>query len=280
MEKDVKDILNKKETSTSSFKNTESFFYSVPDSKLLTIFIVVMVLIVIVMLVVFKCFMKSTSIDSNDNGMITAYLSLVGVPVGVTIAFVVTNVWANFASAQSKIAEEATQLALLYSMIGKYPTKESRSIQKGIKLYTRFIIEKEFDLMSKGIQSSIAFEALEEIGNSIYSLNPLTNKEISIYNQAINLYQKTVSLRIARMGYVSFGIPLELWWVLILGVIIVVIMTFFINFKCFWLHITVTSFAIAAIVSLIFLIVALDYPFRGDFGLSSSAFSAALSKMK
>ena len=256
------------------------FYYSTPNSKLLTILIIVSIIIVVVMLFIFKYFTDSVKNNPVQNNVVSGYLSLVGIPVGVTLAFVVTSVWTNYSTAQSQLNDEATEVLALYKLIGNYPVKrEVRRIQAEIVEYTEFIINQEFDLMSQGIQSAEAFNMLENIGQSIYSLNPSTPKQTSIYNQAIALYQRILALRISRMGYVSQGIPLELWWVLILGIAIVFFISFFICFECIWIHVIMTALATAAVVSLLFLIIAFDFPYKGDFALSSNGFQLAMQRM-
>lgn len=267
------------DTRTCQQKQQDNFLYGQENSKLLTILIVVFVLIAIVLLVIFKCFTETVVKDGQLNNLIGGYLSLVGIPVGVTLAFVVTTVWTSYTVAESQLAEEATEVLSLYNIIGNYPGGDGLPIQQQIINYTEFIINDEFILMSEGIQSTVAFNMLQAIGESIYELDPVTPKQKSIYDQSIDVYQKILALRISRMGYVSRGLPLELWWVLLLCIIIVLVMTYFLHFDTLWYHILLTAFSVAALTALVFLIVSLDFPYKGDFGLSSQVFQIALSKM-
>lgn len=253
------------------------YFYSLPDSKLLALLILVSIIIVIVLLCVFRKVMGPYS-DVNSNSEIGTYLGIVGLPVGVILSFIVASAWSSFANAQTTENSEATQLFSLYNLIGEYP-EGGEAIQQNIREYTAEIVDVEFDLMSEGIQPMRGFELLTEIGDMIYSLEPTTPKESVLYSQAISLYRDIQSLRIVRMNYVSYGLASELWWVLILGVVVVIAMSFFIHLKYFFMQVIVTALITLTLVSMLFLIIAFNFPYRGDFGLDATPFQTALANM-
>lgn len=253
------------------------YFYTLPDSKLLALLIFVSIIIVIVLLAVFR-YVLSPYLNSNTNNAIGTYIGVVGLPVGVILSFIVASAWAQFSDAQKTENEEATKIFALYNLVGEYPVQGS-AIQAQIRAYVTEIIDNEFTIMAEGVQPTVGFDLLTAIGESIYALDPVTNRESILYSQAITLYQEIQSLRIVRMGYVSYGLAPELWWVLILGVVIVIGMTFFLNLCSFFLQAAVSAMVTAALVSMLFLIVAFNFPYRGDFGLDATPFQTALANM-
>jgi len=257
--------------------NSDNFFYSMPNSKLLTVLIIFAIIVVIVMLYIFKYVTRNCGFNDSTNGAVGIYLSMVGLPVGVVLSFIVANTWSSFADASNKENEEATKLLLLYDLLTDIPG--GAAIQDTIKIYTSFIITDEFPLMADGIQSTEGLAIILGIGDMIYNLNPQPGKETVLYNQSIDMYQQITSLRIIRMGYVVYGLAPELWWVLILGVVMVIVMSFFIYIKSWNLHVVLVSMTAATLISLLFLIVALNYPYRGDFGLDSLPYQIALANM-
>lgn len=253
------------------------YFYTLPDSKLLALLIFVSIIIVIVLLAVFR-YVFSPYLNSNTNNVLGTYIGVVGLPVGVILSFIVANASAQFTDAQKSENEEATKIFALYNLVGEYPV-QGPALQQQIRTYVTEIIDSEFTIMAEGVQPTVGFDLLTAIGESIYALNPVTNRESILYSQAITLYQEIQSLRIIRMGYVSFGLPSELWWVLILGVVIVIGMTFFLNLCSFFLQAAVSAMVTAALVSMLFLIIAFNFPYRGDFALDATPFQTALANM-
>ncbi len=257
----------------------DDFFYSIANSKLLTILIVLTIFLIIVFFCIFKYFTQSIGLNDSSNSMVATFISLVGLPVGIILAFIVSNTWSNFSDAQIKENEEATELLVLYDLMDDYPNDEGTNVQLAIQDYTRFIIDEEFSLMEKGIQPQQGLEMLFNIGDLIYALDPIGAKEATLYSESIDIFQRILSLRIIRMGHVSTGLAPELWWVLILGVVIVIFMTFFLYSSHTYVHLIMVSMTGTALVALLFLIVALNFPYRGDFGLDSIPFQLALLNM-
>ena len=253
------------------------YFYSLPDSKLLALLILISIIIVIVLLVVFRAILWPY-LDEDTNSTIGTYIGVVGLPVGVILSFIVASSWSAFSNAQVKENEEATKMFALYNLIGEYPV-EGAEIQDAIIIYTEEIINNEFIIMAEGIQPTLGFDLLTAIGDMIYALDPQDSRESTLYSQAITLFQEVQSLRIIRMGYVSYGIAPELWWVLILGVVVVIGMTFFLYIECFILQAVVTAMVTATLVSLLFLVIAFNFPYRGNFALDATPFQTALQNM-
>lgn len=257
---------------------SENYFYSIPNSKLLTLLILISIIIAVALLCLFKFVYKQGNDLSDTNSTVGSYLSLIALPVGVVLSFIVASAWTTFANAQDKEDQEATELLQLYSAVNQLPGNES--ILTSIEDYTQFIIDVEFPLMEQGVQSQIGTTMLFDIGDAIYEIEPMAGRENAIYSQAINIYREVVSLRIARMGYTTNGIAAELWWVLILGVVVVIFCSFFICVPSLLLQCFMTALAVTALVSMLFLILALNYPYRGDFGLDSVPFQIALYQME
>lgn len=255
----------------------DNFFYSTPNSKLLTILIVVTVVLVIVFIIIFKYVTKCCNLSDSTNGTVSTYLSIVGVPVGVVLSFIVATTWSSFADAQTKEGDEGVALLQLYKILDFLPGGEPVQIE--LRKYTARIINIEFPSMELGQFSRKGLDIIFNIGDMIYSLEPTNDRESGLFDKAIDLYQRVISLRVARFGYTVNGIAPELWWVLIFGVIIVIFMSFFMYCTSTTLQIIMTAMSAAVLVSLLFLVVALNFPYRGDFGLDSLPFQIALANI-
>lgn len=255
----------------------DRFFYSTPNSKLLAVLILVTIALVIIFIVIFKYVTKCYILDDSSNGTVGVYLSIVGLPVGVVLSFIVATASSSFADAASKENEEGVQILQLYKILDFLPG--SAPIQAEIRKYTVNIIENEFPLMELGEQSRDDLEILLNAGDMIYALEPTNNRESGLFNKAIDLYQRIISLRVTRYGYVVNGLAPELWWVLILGVVVVIVMSFFMYSKHITLQIILTAMTATVLISLLFLIIALNFPYRGDFGLDAMPFQTALANI-
>jgi hypothetical protein len=255
----------------------DMYLYSIPNSKLLTLLIIVTILLVVVFLVIFRYVTERLKFDGATNNVVGNYLSVAALPIGVVLAFVIATASQSYNDAQTKENQEATQLLLLYNILLELPDTED--IQEAVKTYTSFIITNEFPLMEQGMQSHQGLEMIFAVGDLIYGYDPHGGKQDILYKEAIDKYNLILSLRIIRMEYAVYGLAPELWWVLVLGVIIIIFLSFFLYLKCFCLQVVLVCVMAVALVSLLFLVVALNFPYKGDYGLDSLPFQIALANM-
>lgn len=257
------------------------FYYSTPNSKLLTILVLVAIVIVIICFFVFKSAVRNwESISLDSNSSVSTYVGVIGVPIGIILSFVVSSAASSFSDAQTKENQEASSLFILYTFVAKIDLPEVPSILQKIRKYTKHIINVEFPLMSEGKTSTVGVNILKSIGDKIMGLQPEHPKDVSLYNQSITAYKDVFALRIARYSYVLYGIPPELLWVLILGVILIIVCTFFTYCSSLTLQCICTCLSVICLTSLLFLVVALNFPYRGDLGLDSTPFTIALANMQ
>ena len=93
------------------------------------------------------------------------------------------------------------------------------------------------------------------------------------------LYHLT-EFRQIRLQKVTEGLPAAVWYVIFFGAMLNIVITWFFVTDRFRVHILMTSMYAALLGSLIFLVAAMDNPFRGEFSVGSDALEAVLAKMK
>ena len=120
-----------------------NYFYNIPNSQVLTIVIGISMLIAILCLLAFKEFNILFGSPNVGATNVETYLSLIGVPLGVLLGFVITRVWAAYSDAQLREKEEATKLLLLYNTAADI--NGGKDVQDKIVDYLKFIIKAEMD---------------------------------------------------------------------------------------------------------------------------------------
>jgi len=89
---------------------------------------------------------------------------------------------------------------------------------------------------------------------------------------------RLVEFRRERIVEASEGTPKELWWMLIIGFSITIIISWFLKGNQAYRVAMITLSAITY-ASMAFLVVALDFPFKGEFGLRPVAFQNVWNKL-
>lgn len=254
-------------------RSTPDFFYDTKNSTLIVLMVILVVILSLTGLYMFKFFFPPAYFGHHSNVAIGIFIGVLTIFLGVMLAFVVTGESATFFDTQSTESLEATSIFLLYQTVSNMPN--TAETQQLIIDYLNYIINVEFPLVESGIIPTEGFVILAKMSLLIYNYEPMTSRENALYAQSIAQFNNVISLNANRVNSASIGIPGELWWVLIFNTILVIVMTWFVDCGD-TMHYLLTGIISAGLASMLFLIIALDFPYRGDFGLDSGPFQVAL----
>ena len=249
------------------------FVYNIPNVILLILFITVMVSISLVGLYYFNELTYDRTYNDNNTGVFLAAISIV---IGVTLAFIVTNEWTKYSDAQENQIEEANFLNLIYQTALVLPNTEC--IQRSLVNYLCSIVNLEFPAMQSGQlpESSECFYRFQE-SILLYNVD-LNNKQLILYTQMLDYFNQSVSLRNKRLQSAIIGLPQELWWMMIFGYIITMVMMWFISGDLRY-RLLMNGFVISVYATVLFLAVVLDYPYRGQFSLTPAPYQFVLNSI-
>lgn len=248
-----------------------SFLYNIPNFALMLIFIVLLVCISILGL----CLFEKYNHHKYDNQTTGLYLSVAAIVVSIVLAFVISNEWQSYKNSEENVIEESNTLYLLYEMISNMTNPEN--IQNALHQYICSIINVEFP----GMRNSTIIrdqDVADNFRKSLLGYNPTTSKDEILYTQALSLLNHALALREARLQTSVTGVAKELWWMIIIAFTIIMIMMWFITGDLMY-RIVMSSLVVAIYATMIFLLVVLDYPFRGEFSLSAEPFETVLEKL-
>ena len=250
-------------------------FYQITNSQLIILFIIVLSFLNLLGLYLF-IWLTSCGYDQKFNNHNTnTYITIITVVISVLIAFIITDEWNAFSKADSNLTEEANLLYLVIQTLLPMPNTEDTV--KLINQYICSIINMEFPAMEQGVLA-VDNPFLDALQTQIYDYQPQTERDYILYGKSIDLLNQAIFLRNTRFETSANGIPNELWWVLLIGYVVIIVMSYFITGDVTY-RIYMTILMTIVYASLLFLIVALDYPFKGDFGLAPDAFQLILNRL-
>jgi hypothetical protein len=244
--------------------------YNTPNIILFLLFIIIFVFLSVLGLYLFTLYTMVNGIGTHLFGQTYVYITVASALIGVVIAFIIYNENQKYYQAQLNVEEEASSLFILYQMISTLP--HTKLIQQNIINYICNIVYVEFVDLQNGI---IPVNNIETLKLAIYHYKPHTIRETEIYQQCLVTLNRLIYLRNARVNSSLNGLPAELWWVVLLGSVIVIVLTWFIHASILYKTI-MTSFIAIIFASLIFLLVVLNYPFIGNFSIKPVAFQNVL----
>ncbi|HET9327403.1 MAG TPA: DUF4239 domain-containing protein [Candidatus Eisenbacteria bacterium] len=191
---------------------------------------------------------------------------------GLSAALVAVNVWDQYKQVGSIASRETTALNLLWRDVGGYPGEFRVPLQKRLREYTYFVIHEAWPLQRKGVVPSRGLDQMTQFQAILTSFEPRTEAQKILAAETFRSYNHLIEIRRERLDSVNAHLPGVFWAVLIFGAIISLISAFFFPIVDGRVHAAQTALLAVFIGLVIFLILALDRPYRGDLGVTAEPY--------
>lgn len=263
------------------FFDPESWYwlYDIPQWRLSLLFIGVFVgfywIGSILVRPILRQFVKYTA-GSND--IVGYVLSCFCVFYGLLLGLIAVTAYQNFSAAEANVTHEAAALAALYEDVGQYPAPWGQNLRWALRDYTRYVIKYAWPLQRRGIvpvEGSVRAQAFEE---QLLAFQPETPAEEILHAEALRQFNSFLEARRMRLFAVTSSIPVVMWYVVILGALITIAMVWLFDMK-FVTHLLLGGLLSAYLGTMIFLIAAMDNPFRGEVSIAPEVFETLYAHM-
>lgn len=217
-------------------------------------------------------FEKKLNLTKETNNIVSIFLSLSGVIYGVTLGLIAVATFENYSGVETKVDTEANTLAGLYRDVNMLENKERDSLKITLKNYCKNVMDVSWPLQQKGLLPIEDTKIVNAFQGLLSLYNPITEKDKIIYAEVFAQYNNFIEARRSRINAVSTGLPGAVWLILFVGAFINIVLTWLLVIQNKKLDIIINSLMGLLLGSLIFLIAAMDNPFRGDFSVGPDAF--------
>ena len=207
-----------------------------------------------------------------QNTVISYYIHATGVVYGITLGLITVGIWENYNEVNVKVEEEAAILASVYRDVSSYPEPYRSQLTGELKNYTRHVIDEAWPLQEKGIIPARGVEQINRFKKTLYGFEPTTDAQEIVHASALRSYNDYIMIRRIRIQNITKSASVMIWWVVIFGGLVNLILSWLFVVPHRSLHILMNALLGALIGALIFLIIVLDFPFRGWFKVSSEPF--------
>ncbi len=214
------------------------------------------------------------------NDLVYTALATVGVFFGITLGLISVGTWQNFADMNTNVNQEAATLGVLYRMASVYPEPADYALKFAIEDYTQFVIEEEWPLQRQGIVPEKGSIKISAIQKNLANYEPTTESMKAIYAETLAKLDDMIIHRRNRLANVTAGLPDTLWWVVIIGALINLILPWFLVYDRQLIQYLMIIMMAATIGILIYMMGAMDNPFRGEFSVTTETFQLVHKMMK
>jgi hypothetical protein len=216
----------------------------------------------------------SHEIRTAHNDRAGFIIAVIGVIYAVLLAFVAIGVWERFQQAESRTYDEAAAIATVYRDAGSF--REGMQLRVLLRTYVKSVIEVEWPRMLNGQKSKLSSSLLEAADAQVRALPVGSLRMADIHAQMLSAMDTALADRQARLTIDSTGINKIMWFVLLIGAVVTVAFTYLFGFDRTIMQEMMIGGLSLLIGLVLFLIIALDYPFRGSITVSPEAFKALL----
>jgi hypothetical protein len=208
----------------------------------------------------------------SHNELVGYYLGAVCVFYGITLGLLAVAAWQTYSDVETRVGEEAAAVGALYRDVSSLPEPNRALLQSDLRRYTRQVIDMAWPQQRQGIVPQEEGVTLSTFQTHLVGFEPVTEGQKAIYAEAYRGFDQVAELRGRRLQSVDAGLGAPLWIVVWAGAFLNIAVTWFFDMRSQAMHIWMTVFLSALLGLLIYMLGALDKPFRGEISVSPEPF--------
>jgi hypothetical protein len=207
----------------------------------------------------------------HANEMIGHALSSFAILYGLLLGLLAVAAYTGYSATGDQVTKEAASLATLYRDLSGLPAPVRTQLQEKLRRYTREVIDVSWPAQREGVVPTTASAIMTDFNTALHAFKPADLGEAALHTEAISQANEVVELRSQRLANVNAGIPDILWWVVLLGALINTVLLWMVDTDAH-VHVVLTALLSAFTGLVIFLVAAMDFPFRGEVSIGPDPF--------
>ena len=219
------------------------------------------------LLLVRRLVLPRLRIHEEDSHLSGAMVHSVMVFYGLAVALIAVSVFETYADTAKVVTGEATALNALYRDVSSYPDPIRLELQKELREYVDQVIHQAWPLQRRGQVPTAGIEYMGRFQAVLDKFEPASEGQKLLHGETLRAYNQLIQARRLRLDAVRTGLPGVMWIVILVGAVISLSASFFFKVEDARLHAILVTLLAMFIGLIIFMIFALDRPFRGDLGV-------------
>ncbi|WP_162435696.1 DUF4239 domain-containing protein [Pseudoxanthomonas koreensis] len=187
-------------------------------------------------------------------------------------ALTAVSVWNRYSEAAEVVSGEATAIARMWRDLGSYPQPERQAMQDSLRAYTVQVIDVAWPLHRKGKTPREGVVLINRLQEQLYAYKPAAATQGILHAEALAAYNNLVVNRNKRLDAADDALPGVMWFVLLPGAMGCVALSFFFRIRDARYQYILAGGLASFVAMVLFVIVALDHPFRGVMSISPESY--------
>ena len=254
-----------------------SYLLDLPIWLFAVVFIGGLVLLSVAMMLAMRPYVQK-HLGAEHNAVFDTGFSAVGTMYAIVAGLLVFGVYSTFEDAQTASANEATNLVLMYRQAGAFPEPEREQAREAILSYTQSVVNDDWPALSDGHGSPKTDEALDRMFAVWAPMEP-TAKWSDQYSSSVDELNEVLKLRNERIEDSGNALAPIYWAMLFVGGFLTILHLSLLRLENRTMHAVAVGVTAAMLTLVLFLLVQVNHPFRGEVALSPTSFESALDSM-
>ena len=196
-----------------------------------------------------------------------AMLTSIMVFYGLATALTAVQVWEGYEKVKEVTEREASSLAALYRNVSQYPEPLRGALREQIRAYTHQVIHESWPLQRQGRIPTATVKSMDQLHSMLVGFEPTTEAQKGLALETLASHGRMMEAHRMRLDSVERKLPGILWLVIVVGAFVSLFSSFYFPVQDERLHRIQVGLLAGFIGLVIFMILALDRPYRGDLGL-------------
>jgi hypothetical protein len=203
------------------------------------------------------------TISYGTSGYTLFYALLVGL---LTVA-----AYQNRERVEQSILREAAAVSALYAGMSSYPEPLRSDLREQLRDYVLFTIHRDWQAHREGRILGGGGNRAAAMRQMLSSFQPATTAQEIMHTQGVAAFSEFVNARQQRLTGVLTRIPPVLWYAVWVGAVISILLLAMLRMKVL-AHLVLGSISAFYLGVILYVIVVLDDPLRGETGLAPAPF--------
>jgi len=225
-------------------------------------------------LIIFHHFVH-VEVRKAHNDLAGFIVAIISVMYAVLLAFITIATWEAFSKAQDIVDNEADYLGSIYRDTEGLPASMGQGIRDDLRKYTDTVINNEWPEQQQARTPEQGWGPLHDLHAAIVAMQPKTMQQQVLQAELLRTLNELYSARSSRLSAAQGHIPQVIWWFILIGGALTTGFTYLFGFDDFRMHMAMTVWVAASLSLVVVLIIALDWPFRGEVSVSPEAYVTA-----
>ena len=227
---------------------------------------------VVGLLLVRRRLLPRLRVQAEDSEFTGAMMQSVMVFYGLAVALIAVTVFQTYSETSKVVTGEATAINVLYRDVTSYPDPIRLELQNDLREYTDQVIHHAWPLQQRGQIPKLGIEHMTRLQAALIKFEPTTEGQKILHAETLRAFNQLIQARRLRLDTVTTGLPVVMWVLVIAGAFIGLSAAFFFKVEDARLHLIEVLLLAVFIGLVIFMILSLDRPFRGDLGIRADPY--------